>query len=286
MPEITRPDGAVIHYETFGGGYPLLLIAPGGVNSEIGFWNFSRINPIREMADEFMLIGMDQRHAGQSWNVPPTFSYDLTVNDQIAVLDALGVERAHVWGGCIGVAHVLKLIQAAPGRISAGVGQDPVGLDHTNSMEVFLAMFRPTLEMARTEGTAAVVRSALDNAVFVRNNAGGPFARRIVADPAFRQRLEAMSADEYIAMIWDFARGMWPHNLPFFTVSEGWLRTCPAPLLILPGNDHFHPTSVSYAIESMAPNARCLEVDCRSDAKLGATLQEVRRFLREHAGER
>ena len=38
MPDITRPDGAIIHYETFGAGPAVLLIAPGGVNSEIGMW--------------------------------------------------------------------------------------------------------------------------------------------------------------------------------------------------------------------------------------------------------
>ena len=35
MPTISRPDGSTIHYEVFGSGYPLLLIAPGGVSSEI-----------------------------------------------------------------------------------------------------------------------------------------------------------------------------------------------------------------------------------------------------------
>ena len=38
MPTVTRPDGAVIHYETWGDGFPLLLIAPGGVSSQIDFW--------------------------------------------------------------------------------------------------------------------------------------------------------------------------------------------------------------------------------------------------------
>ena len=38
MPEITRPDGATIHYEVVGRGYPLLLIAPGGVSSQVAFW--------------------------------------------------------------------------------------------------------------------------------------------------------------------------------------------------------------------------------------------------------
>ena len=36
------------------------------------------------------MIGMDQRHAGESWQAPPEFSYELAVGDQLAVLDAVG----------------------------------------------------------------------------------------------------------------------------------------------------------------------------------------------------
>ena len=61
MPELIRPDGAVIHYEVFGSGYPFLLLAPGGVNSQIEFWEHSAVNAITEFSDEFMVIGMDQR---------------------------------------------------------------------------------------------------------------------------------------------------------------------------------------------------------------------------------
>ena len=111
------------------------------MNSEIAAWEqFSVINPIAEFARDFMVIGMDQRHAGGSWSAPTTFSYDLTVADQLAVLDDLGLESAHVWGGCIGVCYFLRLIREAPDRISAAVGQDPVGLDETNSVDVFTAM--------------------------------------------------------------------------------------------------------------------------------------------------
>ena len=33
-----------IHYEEFGEGYPLLLLAPGGFNSTIEFWARAAIN--------------------------------------------------------------------------------------------------------------------------------------------------------------------------------------------------------------------------------------------------
>ena len=283
MPDITRPDGAVIHYDTYGSGPPVLLIAPGGVSSQVGIWRGAEIDPIAELADEFTLVAMDQRHAGKSWNAPPTFSYDLAWQDQLAVLDDAGIGVAQVWGGCIGVGYLLRLIQEAPGRISGAVGQDPVGLDHTNSRTTFTDMFEPTLALAHAEGVEAVMHDALRNPVFLNHNASGPFAQRVGRDPAFRDRLRDMSTDEYVALINAFAEAIWPDSPPYFTVSEDWLRTCPAPLIILPGSDDFHPTSVSEKICAEAPDAFCLDVDCRSPAKRESTVATIRVFLREHA---
>ena len=234
MPDVQRPDGAVIHYDTSGSGYPLLLIAVGGVSSEARAWRRSAINPIEEFSDEFMVIAMDQRHAGQSWNVPEHFSYDDSAKDQVAVLDDLGVDRALVWGGCIGVGYLLRLIQEAPTRITAAVGQDPVGLDHTNTNETFWDMFRATIKLAHESGTEAVVREALVESFFALHNEGGPYAPRIEHDPDFRARIEAMSASEYETMVEAFAQAIWPTHPPYFTVDEDSVRACRPPLLILP----------------------------------------------------
>ena len=281
MPDIERPDGAVIHYETFGAGYPLLCLAPGGVNSEIGFWQVSAINPLRELADEFLVIGMDQRHAGRSPAPAAPFSYGQAAADQLAVLDDLGLERAHAYGGCIGVAYILRLAREAPGRITAGVGQDPVGLDETNSTDTFMEMFKPTLALAREGGTAAVIEAALANPVFMANNAAGPFARRLHDDAAFRAEVEGLGADGYAALIEAFADGIWPDRAPYFSVDEADVRACATPLLILPGSDPFHPTGVAERICREAPDARCLPVGCRDEANLAETTAGIRRFLRE-----
>ena len=286
MPFIERPDGARIHYQTWrpdNGATPLLLIAPGGVRSEIDFWHRSDIDPTRDLADERMVIGMDQRHAGESWDAPLEFSYELALADQLAVLDALGVERAHVMGGCIGVAYLLRMARDAPDRIASGVGQSPVGIDHTNSLETFMDMFRPTVALARAEGMAAVIASALEDPQFVTNNGGGPFSRRIEVDPAFRDRLAALAPEDYAALVERIGAAYWPDDPPYFTVSEEWLRGCPAPLLILPGSDPFHPTSIAERICAEAPRARCLAVDCRAPANLRDTIEEIRAFLRTHS---
>ena len=35
MANVMRPDGAELHYQVTGAGVPLLLLAPGGVSSQI-----------------------------------------------------------------------------------------------------------------------------------------------------------------------------------------------------------------------------------------------------------
>ena len=94
MPTLER-DGATIYYEETGSGYPLLLLAPGGFNSAVPFWHRMPLNPIAAFKDEFRVIAMDQRNAGQSSGPLRTDdAWGMLAADQLAVLDALGIESA------------------------------------------------------------------------------------------------------------------------------------------------------------------------------------------------
>jgi pimeloyl-ACP methyl ester carboxylesterase len=280
MPTITRPDGATIRYEVYGSGYPLLLIAPGGVSSSVEFWGRSTIKPAESFADGFMVIAMDQRHAGQSLAPLRPFSYEQCNADQLAVLDAVGVQTAHVYGGCIGCAHIWSLLQHANGRITAAVCQDPVGLDATNSLDTFYAMFHETMRLARAEGVEAVVKAAQENPSFVVNNAAGPFAPLLHAREEARAEVIDMGRERYIQLIVEFRDGVWPANPPYFTATDEWFRSNQVPILILPGRDQFHPTGVSHRICEIAPAATCLPVDCREPANLPGTIEAIRTFLK------
>jgi len=281
MSHVDRPDGARIHYEVHGQGFPLLLFAPGGINSQVSFWASSAINPF-DFADEFMVIGMDQRNAGHSPAPLAAPTWEDHVADQLAVLDAVGVERTLLWGGCIGVAYVLRFIQEAPNRVVAAVGQDPVGLfDGVNTRATFFKMFEPTIAASEGGGMRAVVQSAMANPLFVRNNAGGPFAARIAADPAFREEALALDPSEYARIIRAYDAQMWGAKGAFMSVEESFVRECPAPLLILPGTDEFHPTAIAERICAEAQQATCLEPDCRTPEKIARTREQIRAFLRE-----
>jgi pimeloyl-ACP methyl ester carboxylesterase len=129
MPTVER-DGATIYYEEHGSGYPLLLLAPGGLNSAVPFWHRMPLNPIAAFSNEFRVIAMDQRNAGQSSGPLDTGdAWGMLAADQLAVLDALGIESALMAGCCIGCSFILKLCQVAPERVTAGVLMQPIGLD-------------------------------------------------------------------------------------------------------------------------------------------------------------
>lgn len=133
-------DDVKIYYEEHGSGFPVLLIAPGGMLSAVSYWQNTPWNPIEQLSGSYRVIAMDQRNAGQS--VAPisgSDSWDVYTSDQLALLDHLGVERFHVAGMCIGGPYVMGLIERAPERVASGVLFQPIGLD--DNRQAFFDMF-------------------------------------------------------------------------------------------------------------------------------------------------
>lgn len=129
MPVLER-YGTSLYYEESGSGYPVLLLAPGSFQSSIDWWHQGgpTTDPTVYLADDFRLIAMDQRNAGRSRAlISATDGWHSFTEDHVALLDHLGIERAHVVGACIGVTFALRLIQVQPWRVSAAVLQQPIG---------------------------------------------------------------------------------------------------------------------------------------------------------------
>lgn len=119
-----------LHYDEEGAGYPVLLIAPGGMRSANELWNPAPWNPRRALSADYRVIGMDQRNAGRSSGpIGAADGWATYTADQLALLDHLGVERCHVVGMCIGGPYIMGLLMAAPERFSAAVLLQPVGID-------------------------------------------------------------------------------------------------------------------------------------------------------------
>ena len=126
-------NGAVrIRYEEAGSGFPLLIIAGGGLNSTIGglSGSSSPFNPIDEFKAEYRCIAADLRNAngGQS-NGPLEIDrpWDAYTDDHIGVMDHLGIDKFMVLGFCIGGPFIWNLLKRSPNRVVAAVLAQPSG---------------------------------------------------------------------------------------------------------------------------------------------------------------
>ena len=72
---------------------------------------------------------MDQRNAPGRSKAPITAEtgWDSYTSDHIAVLDALGIERCHLFGQCIGGPFIFNMLKHAPERVVAAVIAQPIG---------------------------------------------------------------------------------------------------------------------------------------------------------------
>jgi pimeloyl-ACP methyl ester carboxylesterase len=119
-----------IRYAEIGTGFPLLATPGGGLNSRIGVWPTAVINVPEEFKNDFRVIIMDQRNAtgGESTGpVPVDDPWGAFADDQLGVMDALGIRRFFYFGNCIGGPFAMKLIERAPDRIAAAILSQPVG---------------------------------------------------------------------------------------------------------------------------------------------------------------
>lgn len=237
MPVVERGDLS-LYYEEYGSGYPLLLFAPGGMRSTIDFWRRSPFDPTIALAGDFRVIAMDQRNAGRSRAPIGADDWATYTADHLVLLDELGIDRCHLLGGCIGSSYCLGLCRAAPGRISAAVLQNPIGLSADNRDE-FRGMFDDWAGEIGPDHPEA-----------------GEEALR-----AFRER---MFGGEFV-----------------FSVSRDFVRSCRTPLLVLAGDDRFHPTATAREIVALAPNAELLPTWKTPDL-VDETVGRVRAFLRSH----
>src|ERR1051325_9326523 len=127
MPFYER-DSVRIHYEEAGSGFPLLAIPGGGHNSCIAFWERSPFNPMQDFKDDFRVITMDQRNAPSGESTGPVQVEDpwgAFADDQIGLMDHLGIAEFMAIGFCIGGPFVLKIAERVPDRVQAVVMAQP-----------------------------------------------------------------------------------------------------------------------------------------------------------------
>ncbi len=145
-----------IHLHEFGAGPPVLMLHGGGPGAS-GLSNYSR--NVDALAQRFRVLVPDLPGYGRSSkgvNSDDPFG-DLAAA-MLALLDALGIDRAHVVGNSLGGACALRMALEQPGRIDRLVLMGPGGIGisqaaPTDGLKRLLGYYAgegPTLEKLRT----------------------------------------------------------------------------------------------------------------------------------------
>ena len=129
MPFYQKGD-VRIRYEETGSGFPLLVTPGGGLNSRVSNWPTAVFNAMEVFKNDFRCITMDQRNANGGESTGPIAVDDpwgAFADDQLGLMDHLGIREFFFMGYCIGGCFALKLMERAPDRVVAGVLCQTVG---------------------------------------------------------------------------------------------------------------------------------------------------------------
>src|ERR1700681_802300 len=244
----TYEKGAVrIHFEEAGSGFPLLLIAGGGLNSTISAFTLSLpFNPIAEFKAEYRCIASDLRNANAGQSTGPLEidrPWDAYTDDHLGVMDHLGIDKFMVLGFCIGGPFIWNLLRRAPDRIVAGV-------------------------LAQPSGSRPEMRD-----LFYDTNMKG-----------WGPALTARRPDITMQMVDRFLTRMYRTSPDFvFTVTRDFVRKCQTPVLILPDDIPPHPYAVAMEAAMLAPRAEVSMFPWKEPKeRIPLAVRQIRSFLRAH----
>src|ERR671911_2488915 len=236
-----------IRYEETGSGFPLLLIAGGGLNGSTiaGIRGGNPFNTIEPFKGEFRCIYADLRNSAGESTGPLEIDrpWDAYTDDHIGLMDHLGIDKFMVMGFCIGGPFIWNLLKRAPDRVVAAV-------------------------LAQPSGSRPEMRD-----LFYENNMKG-----------WGPALIARRPDITMEMVDRFLTRMYRTNPDFvFTVTRDFVRSCRTPVLILPDDIPAHPYAVAWECAMLAPKAQVSIYPWKEPKeRIPLAVRQIRSFLRAH----
>src|SRR6476659_4558315 len=107
MPKV-KANGITLNYEQQGSGEPLILIPYLSAD------NMCYAFQVAEYSKHFTCISLDLRGTGESDNPDGAYSTEGLADDVAALMQALGIQRAHVSGLSLGAAIGMWLAAKHP----------------------------------------------------------------------------------------------------------------------------------------------------------------------------
>ena len=240
-------DGIETHYEVRGEGPPLLMFAPGGFDAQISKWSdlgvYKRIRLLDHLPQNYTCILFDRRENGLSGGRVERITWSHYVRQGAGLLDHLGIERAHLMGGCMGCSPVVAFGSAHPERVLSMMLYFPVGgASYRISSH---QRFARHLAFAEENGMQAVVDLVNSNDKnFSADPRGGPWGQPVRNSDNFAKSYAEMDLPHYLLTVRGMMAGLFDRDTAPGAEPEDLMRL-KIPTLIVPGADGFHATSAA-----------------------------------------
>ena len=255
-------DGIRTNYEIVGDGPPLLMFAPGGFDGTIEKWRtagvYQRTKMLEHLARHFRCILFDRRECGRSGGRVEAIRWPHYVLQGKLLLESLGIQRAHLMGGCMGCSPVLAFSVAHPETVQSMVLYWPVGGAKYRMRG--RNRFAEHLAFVKDVGLAGVVAHvSREGKPFSADARGGPWASVLQRDAAFAAAYLRIEKEKYLKTIEAMAAALFDRDTSPGAEPEE-LMKLDIPALIVPGRDEAHATSAARYLEECLPKSEYWDV--------------------------
>ena len=149
----SRVNGININFEIDGPDNAPWLILSNSLLTNLSMWD----DQVATLARSFRILRYDQRGHGGTEATAGDYSFDLLVADIIALIDMLGIGRAHFCGLSMGGMTALFLAQRHPQRFDRIIACDC----GPNSTEASAQQWKERIEVASRDGMQALVEPTI-----------------------------------------------------------------------------------------------------------------------------
>jgi 3-oxoadipate enol-lactonase len=170
-----KVNGIDIHYEVDGSADAPWLVFSNSLATDLTMWD----DQAAHFGDRYRVLRYDQRGHGYSEAPAQRYSFATLIADAVALMDALGINRAHFCGLSMGGSTAMGLAQSHPERIDRVIICDSTCMSTPEAAR----QWEERIALARAQGMAALADSTI---------ARWFPAETVAAKPAFLAKLRRM----------------------------------------------------------------------------------------------
>lgn len=255
-------DGIATEYEVVGSGPPLLMFSPGGFNATMENWRslsvYGRIQPLDHLPADYTCIVFDRRESGGSGGRVQRVTWSDYVRQGTGLLDHLGIDRAHLMGGCMGCSPVAAFAVAHPERVLSMILYWPAGgPKYRIAGHLRFARHLGYVDEHGLDGVVSLARS--HDKAFPQDPRVGPWGSVLRRDDAFAEAYLRLDVERYRHIVTGMARTLLDRDTIPGAEPED-LLGLDVPALIVPGQDASHAPSAARYLQECLPNATYWDV--------------------------